>query len=63
LVFAGAGFAAVSVFAGCPLASFGESLGVSFGESANAVPTLINSDSVSAASFFIASLFFENFGQ
>jgi hypothetical protein len=31
---------------------------VSFGESAKAVPKLKNSDKVSAASFFIASLFF-----
>src|SRR5215470_13126027 len=48
-----AGFAAGDVFAGCASGSFGES----FGESANAVPTDRNSDKISAASFFIASLF------
>src|ERR1700757_2834982 len=59
LLLAGAGFAAVADFAGCASASFDES----FGESANVVPVIRNNDSVSAASFLIASLFLEkNYG-
>jgi hypothetical protein len=53
LLFAAAGLAAFDDLAGCASASFG----VSFGESASAVPTVRNSDKVSAANFFIASLF------
>jgi hypothetical protein len=58
LDFVVAGFAAVLLFFAGGASVFVESLGVSFGESASTVPTLRNSDSVSAASFFIASLFF-----
>jgi hypothetical protein len=47
------GLAGSADFAGCASASFGES--------ASAIPEVRNNDSVSAASFFIASLFASKF--
>src|SRR5882762_4033817 len=51
--FAALGLAGCADFAGCGSASFGES--------ASVIPEVRNNDSVSAASFFIASLFISKF--